>query len=251
MRILSLSPSSTEILYALGAEKEIIGVTHVCDYPHDAQYKPQFGSWLHTQPERLREANPDVIVTTTFFPKELEDLRDSHHLLHLQPKGLAGVYESIHQLGEISGRTEAARKLIDQMQREFEKLRAAAPPKRLHVYCEEWPNPPMIAGNWIPEIVELVGGTPIGGVHHEPSSAVSVDAVRAADPDLMIFHWCSKNDVQELESVRQREGWANFRAIQANALVRIPNSLLNRPGPRLVEGAKHIQGALLQYQHLH
>lgn len=250
MRILSLSPSSTEILYALGAEKDIIGVTHLCDYPQEAKYKPQFGSWLHTQPERLLETNPDVIVTTTFFPKELERLRASHKLLHLQPKGLAGVYETIHQLGEMSGRSEAARTLIDSLQRQFEKLRALAPQKRLQVYCEEWPNPPMIAGNWIPEIVELVGGAPIGGVHQEPSTAVHVDALQSADPDLMLFHWCSKEDPQEFESVRQRKGWSEFRAVQAGALVRIPNSLLNRPGPRLVEGAKHIQRALLQHQHL-
>ena len=251
MRILSLSPSSTEILYALGAEKELVGVTHLCDYPQAAQYKPQFGSWLHTQPERLAQANPDVIVTTTFFPKELESLRATHTLLHLQPKGLAGVFETIHQLGEVSGRTENARTLIDSMQRQFEKLRAAAPQKKLRVYCEEWPNPPMIAGNWVPEIVELVGGMPIGGVHHEPSTTVQVDALRAADPDLMIFHWCSKDDIHELESVRQRKGWSEFRAVQTDALVRIPNSLLNRPGPRLVEGAKHLQNALLQHQHLH
>ena len=248
MRILSLSPSSTEILYALGAGDDIIGVTHVCDYPTEAQWKPQFGSWLHNQPERLRAAEPDVIITTTYFPKELESLKHSHTLLHLEPKGLAGVFESIHNIGEVCGRTQAARDLVDSMQRNFEQLRAAAPSQRLHVYCEEWPSPPMIAGNWVPEIVDLVGGKPVGGVHNQPSSPIHVDALHEADPDIMLFHWCSQNDPKELGEVRARAGWSELRAVQTHALVRIPNSLLNRPGPRLVEGAQHIQRALLQYQ---
>ncbi len=250
MRILSLSPSSTEILFALGAGDELVGVTHLCDFPEAASRKPQFGSWLHNQPERITATNPDLIVTTTFFPPELEMLRTTHDVLHLHPRGLGGVLESIQQLGEATGRGDAARKLVESMQKKFERIRANAPPKRLHVYCEEWPKPPMIAGNWIPELVELAGGIPVGGVHSRPSTAVDVDALRAADPDLMIFHWCSITDPHELDTVRQRPGWDTFRAIQVDALVRIPNSLLNRPGPRLVEGVEQLQKSLLQYQHL-
>lgn len=250
MRILSLSPSSTEILFALGAGEDIIGVTHVCDYPEAATRKPQFGSWLHNQPERIAAEKPDVIVTTSFFPPELEALRTSHSILHLNPRGLGGVFESIHQLGEVTGRSDTARQLVDSMQRSFERIRAAGPARRLHVYCEEWATPPMIAGNWIPEIVELAGGKPVGGIHTNPSTAVSVDALHAADPDVMIFHWCSMSDPNELDAVRQRPGWDTFRAVQVDALVRIPNSLLNRPGPRLVLGAELLQKALLQHQHV-
>lgn len=251
MRILSLSPSSTEILFALGAADDIVGVTHVCDYPEAAKYKPQFGSWLHNDVDRLMAVQPDAIVTTTFLPLELETLRATNQLLHLQPHGLAGVFETIHQLGDLTGRTEAARELVHAMQRSFEQIRAAAPTRRLSVYCEEWPHPPMIAGNWVPEIVELAGGNPVGGVHVNPSTPVDVDALHAANPDVMLFHWCSMEDPGELDSIRQRKGWDAFRAVHGNALVRIPNSVLNRPGPRLVEGARHVQQALLRYQHMH
>ncbi len=250
MRILSLSPSSTEILFALGAAEDIIGVTHLCDFPEAATRKPQFGSWLHNQPERLAAEKPDVIVTTTFFPPELEALQSHHEILHLTPRGLGGVFESIQQLGEVTGRTDAARDLVATMQRALEAVRAAAPDRRLRVYCEEWATPPMIAGNWVPELVALAGGEPVGGIHTNPSTAVNVDALHAADPDLMIFHWCSMGDPNELDTVRQRAGWDNFRAVQVDALVRIPNSLLNRPGPRLVQGAELLQKAFQHYKHL-
>lgn len=251
MRILSLSPSSTEILYAIGAEDDIIGVTHLCDYPEPAKYKPQFGTWVHTDPERLLAERPDLIITTASLPPELAELRKSRTLVHLQPRGLAGVLETIHQLGEYTGRSEASRNVVDAMQRAFEKVRAAAPTKRLTVYCEETPDPPTIAGNWVPEIIELAGGHPIGGNHTHPSTPIHVDALHAANPDIMLFSWCGIEQPKNIETIREREGWDHLRAVHSNALVSIPQSLLHRAGPRLVEGAQQVQAALVQYQHMH
>jgi len=251
MRIVSLSPSSTEVLFAIGAGNEVVAVTHLCDYPLEAQRRERLGSWLHTQPDRLAQLKPDLTVTTTFLPPELKANLDVGELLHLQPRGLGGVFESIIQLGEATGRTQTARELVQNMHRQLETLRASAPAHRLTVYCEEWPDPPMIAGNWVPELVELAGAMPVGGVHVNPSTAVNLDALRAADPDVMVFHWCSAAQAEaDVDRVRQRQAWQDFRAVKTNALVPIPNSLLNRPGPRLVDGARALQAAFQRYQRL-
>ncbi len=251
MRIVSLSPSSTEIAFAIGAGEDLVAVTHLCDYPSDADRVERVGTWLHTDPNRLLDLRPDLIITTTVLPEELQQhsaLRE--RTLHLQPTGLGSVFESILELGRTVGRQTAAEEVVRNMHQSFESIQDAQPLHRLHVYCEEWASPPMAAGNWVPEIVQIAGGRPIGGVHTNPSAPTDVDALRSADPDVMIFHWCSPQERHDPERIRQRPGWGKFRAVQAGALAFIPNSLLNRPGPRLVDGASALQAALQRFQRM-
>lgn len=249
MRIVSLSPSSTEIAFALGAGEDVIAVTHLCDYPFAAQRRARVGSWVHTDPEQLTRLRPDIILTTNYVPEELRSHDAlSQRVLTLEPSSLASVLESILEVGWHLGRYTAAEELVGEMQKSLEVLRSSQPVHQLRVYCEERPDPPTRAGYWVPEIVELAGGIPIGGVHANPSSPVQVDALRAEDPDLMVFHWCNPGESHDPQQVAQRPGWEDFRAVRSQAFAFIPHDILNRPGPRLVDGARALQGILHAHQ---
>lgn len=248
MRIISLSPSSTEILFALGAGDEVIGVTQHCDYPTEAFRRQRLGSWLHAQPSAIDALQPDIIVTTTYLPSELRTYVGRGDVLHLEPTNLASVLESILTLGRAIGRYQAAENLVGTMQRQLEDIRRTAPVQHLLVYCETWPTPPTQAGNWVPELVAIAGGKPIGGVHAYPSAPIAVDALQSADPDLLVFHWCKPDEVFDIERIRNRPGWEHVRAVQEDAYAYLPESFLNRPGPRLVDGVRKLQELFIQHQ---
>jgi iron complex transport system substrate-binding protein len=248
MRIVSLSPSSTEILFAIGAGDEVVGVTYHCDYPAKALQRQRLGSWLHAQPKAIDALAPDFIITTTFRPEELRTYSGRGEVIHLEPTGLSSVLETILLLGRVTGRYQAAELLVQTMHQEFENIRASAPVNKIKVYCETWPSPPMHAGNWVPELIEIAGGTAVGGSHASPSSLVSVDALHNADPDLMVFHWCDQEKPFDIEQIRSRSGWSKLRALQANAYEYLPENLLNRPGPRLVDGVRQLHTIIRKHQ---
>ena len=154
-------------------------------------------------------------------------------------------------LGRAIGRTQAAEQLVRTLQGQLEDVRNHAPAHRLCVYCETWPSPPLLAGNWVPEIIDIAGGRPVGGVHANPGAPLTVDALTAADPDLLVFHWCNQDERFDINRISERPGWANVRALQTRAYAYLPGNLLNRPGPRVVDGARQLQALLFQHQRVH
>lgn len=249
MRIISLSPSSTEILFAIGAGADVVGVTQDCNFPAEARRRNQLGSGLQAQPSVIEALHPDLIVSTSYLPEELRLYAGPGEVLYLEPTSLGSVLETILLVGRAVGRYQNAETLVQAMQRDFEEIRTHAPQTKLRVYCEAWPDPPMQARNWIPELVEIAGGFPIGELNAQPSQPVTVDALQSADPDVLVFHWCNPDNHRNPEYLGQRLGWANLRALQTNACAYLPDNLLNRPGPRLVEGARQLQTVLVAHQH--
>ncbi|MEK7640189.1 MAG: ABC transporter substrate-binding protein [Patescibacteria group bacterium] len=248
MRIISLSPSSTEILFAIGAGDDVVGVTQNCDYPADALRRQRFGTWLHAQPATIDSVQPDLIVTTSFNPEGLRTYTGHGEVLHLEPTSLSSVLESILILGRAVGRYQAAEALVFTMQEQLEDIRNHAPAQQLLVYCEMWPNPPTQAGQWVPELVSIAGGKMIRGQHEQSSTPMAVDEIQAADPDFLVFHWCNRDELFDAERIRNRPGWLNVRALQENAYAYLPENYLNRPGPRLIDGARQLQAAFKAHQ---
>lgn len=244
MRLLSLAPSNTEILFALGLGEAIIGVTHLCDWPSEAKTKPKVGAWTETEPEKIVALKPDLIFTSTFLPKPLENWNGPGKVVHVAPTTLAGVYESIRTIGRATNTTDRANDIVTTMQRDFDAIRTNAPRERQRVYMEEWPQPPMASGNWVPELVEIAGGTPLVSKTGVPSSVFDVSKLITADPDCMIFHWCGFGKRFDAKRVTERPGWSEIRAIREGYLFAIDDSFLNRLGPRLVEGAREVQRIL-------
>src|SRR3989344_8466791 len=112
MRLLSLAPSNTEILYALGLGDDIIGVTAYCDYPPGAKKKPKVGSWITTQPEKIKDLKPDLIFTSYFLPEILKNWEGPGEVIHVVPKTIKDIYKSIKILGKVTKRIRNSEKII-------------------------------------------------------------------------------------------------------------------------------------------
>lgn len=275
MRILSLAPSNTEILFALGLGKNIIGVTSYCDYPEEAKRKPKVGSWITTNPERIKELSPDFIFTSYFLPPVFENWQGPGKVIHVAPKTLNEVFESILLLGRYTNCIKKAEDLVQKMKTSFAQLQTPNLPylpNHPNVYMEEWParlvfgesvagrpeptsaskkssktGGAFVSGNWVPELVEIAGGTPIIAKTGKPSFDYKFTSLISSDPDIMIFHHCGFGTRFDKDMIRKRPGWNNLKAVKEDKVFVIDDSLLNRPGPRLVKGAKKIQEILQRY----
>lgn len=242
MRIVSLAPSNTEILYALGAEDDVVAVTQLCLHPKEALQKVRIGSWTKTRPEEIAGLSPDLILTSIYLPPELRDYDGPGSLLHVDPKDLEGVFDSIITIGKAVGRERQAGDLFAALQQDFPSQKPRT--ERPRVYSEEWPSPPMVSGNWVPDLLRLADSIPLG-VAGQPSRTVSFEEVETFDPDIILLHWCGYGNRDVRRLFMERPGsWKNLRAAREGRVVVIEDSLLNTPGPRLTEGFRHISSLL-------
>ncbi|MEW6035074.1 MAG: cobalamin-binding protein [Candidatus Micrarchaeota archaeon] len=242
MRIVSLAPSNTEILFALGAGSDIVGRTAFCDYPPEALSVRKVGDWVEPDIERIRALEPDVILTSTVVQEKLAAKlrKEGLPVEHLSPTNLEGVFRSIYKLGQITGRLGEADALVQGMLLSFSELEAGAaavsrPPR---LYIEEWHAPPFVSGNWVPELAEIAGADYSLSEAGRLSREVSEEEVRRYDPELIILSICGVRLGPEV--VLSREGWKGVSAIRAREVHVMDDSLLNRPGPRLVEGCRQL-----------
>lgn len=237
MRIISLAPSNTEILYALECSDEIVAVTRFCDYPEEAKLKPKVGGWIDIDDKLVEKYMPDVIMTSTFVQDKIVSRFKGKgiKIFHSDPKTLEQVYESIISIGELVDKKEKALEIVAKMKKEFSEI--SKPKEKIRVYCEEWHKPPTISGNWVPKIIEFSGGTslcPEGKV----SYPLTLQEVEKFNPDLIILSLCGFGEKAKTEIISLREDWHILKAVKENKIFAIDDSLLNRPGPRLVEGAR-------------
>jgi iron complex transport system substrate-binding protein len=228
MKIWSLLPSATEILFALGLDDQITGVTHECDYPPKANAKPRVtfshvdssrtsgeidrqvterfraGRQLYgIEEDQLRKNPPNLIVTQDLCPVcavspsdfagHMEAAGCRAQVVTLNPKRLADVLDDVRRLGEATGRVDAAAKLqaalFERMQLVREALGPAA--ERPRILCLEWLDPPMPAGHWVPDIVQWAGGDDCGVVSPgEPARKVAWEELLGVDPDVVVLMPC-------------------------------------------------------------
>lgn len=235
MRVVSLSPSVTEVLFAIGAQDEIVGVTEYCDTPVAAQSLPVMGGWKNSDVSRVVAQKPDIVFTSSIVQNKIHnDLKKQNvNVVHLDPKTVHEVFESFIVIGNHVNRTEEAQKLVDKCKTELNSINPSN--KKVRVYCEEWPM--MVSCNWVPEMIALAGGKGLGTMG-QISHTVSFDDVKTFDPDCIVVSWCGFGTNVSKDKITTRDGWSGLRAVQNKKVFVVDDSLLNRPGPRLVEGVK-------------
>ena len=234
-RVVSLAPSATATLDAMGAASALVGVTTHCDAD-----RPVVGGWLNPDYERVAEIGPDLVCTCDDLQADVRDeLRErGHEVCHVAPTTLDDVPDSFETLGVAVGRPDAGRRLAARARERLDRVRERVPDAadvddRPVVYCEEWSDPPMAAGNWVPEAVEAAGGRYPFVAPGERSREVDESEVVAADPDRVVLHVCGRGTRVDPDAVRQRWG--------LDAPVRVvDDSLLNQPSPRLVRGVERL-----------
>lgn len=236
-RLVSLAPSATATVAALDAADRLVGVTDHCA----VESAPALGGWLNPDLDLLDALDPDLVLTTDALTA---DVRDAVRLrgypsFHHEPTTLDDVIEGFAALGEAIELGDAGRELEYAARDRIERVRRATPDEpesRPTVYCEEWPDPPMSAGNWVPEAVEAAGGRyPFGGPG-ERSTPVAGSAVTAAAPEHVFVHHCG---LGESAVVDLRSRWGLDATVHV-----LDDSLLNQPSPRLLEGVERMAEAL-------
>ena len=232
-RIVSLAPSATATLTALGVDDRVVGVTAHCDLD-----RPVVGGWLNPDYDRLADLAPDLVYTSDSLQEEIRDeLRDrGYAIYHHEPSRLDDVLAGFESLAEAAGCPEAG---VDLRADAEERLAAVdervdraldAGHERPIVYCEEWSDPPMAAGNWVPDAVVAAGGRYPFVDPGDRSQAVDYETVADAAPDHAVLHICGTGDQVPASRLADR-GWE----LEASVHV-VDDSLINQPSPRLIDG---------------
>ena len=233
MRIVSLLPSSTEILFALGLGDSVVGVTHECDFPADARTKnvvvrsvlpenlsaaeidravsdfnSRGESIYHVDAGALRELAPDLIITQDLchvcaaspgdLKAALETLPRQPRVLSLNPHSLGDVWDDIRAVGAETDRMFEADMLVKQRRSQVERIareahRITSAGARPRVACLEWLDPFYNAGHWVPEMVAAAGGTELLSRAGEPSARIAWEELFAAQPDVIFIMPCGYN----------------------------------------------------------
>jgi len=233
MRVVSLAPSATNVVTALDAADRLVGRTTHCSA--DA---PAVGGWLNPDYDAVADRDPDVVLTSDGLQADIrDDLRERGlDVHHAEPATLDDVLASFAAIGAAVGLPERGEALEADCRARVEAVRERAPADPPVVYCEEWADPPMAAGNWVPDAVEAAGGrypfVPAG----ERSREVDPGAVRDADPDHAVVHICGTGEQTDADPAAR---WGLHAAVHV-----VDDSLLNQPSPRLVDGIEHLADLL-------
>jgi len=247
-RIVSLAPSNTEILFAVGAGSKVVGVTDYCDYPYnfsawiEAGNLTSIGGFWNPPVEPIIDLEPDLVLATSASEEAANTLRNmGYNVLILDPKSINGILKDIMLVGRATNNDVEAAILIRAMRERIDNIikKVAGATSKPKVYCEIWNDPLMSAGpgTWIHELINLAGGINIFENATLQWPIVSSEAVIKQNPDIMIYphshgverFWGSFDDV------KARPGWDKISAVQNDRLYEIDADIIARPGPRIVE----------------
>jgi iron complex transport system substrate-binding protein len=254
-RYISLAPSTTEILFALGLDEEIVGVSSYCNYPPWAKLKTKIGDFSHPNIEQIAFLKPDYIFCTGLEQASvvLELKRLNFKVYVADPQNIAQLFDTINDIGKLTARINEAEKLINKMRSDIEKISAKVkliqPQDRVRVFIEIWHDPLMSAGkgSFIDELIKLAGGINIASDISRPYSNFSPERVVGLDPQCIIMTYMDKE--APLKLLEGRFGWKNIDALKNKRLFNdIDPNILLRPGPRITEGLIEIYKRLYPKQ---
>ncbi|UCF80785.1 MAG: cobalamin-binding protein [Acidobacteriota bacterium] len=242
-RIVSLAPSHTEILFALGLEQRIVGVTDHCDYPLAARLQAKVGGWLAVESEKVAALRPDLVLTASSLQDKIaESLKKlGLRVERFNPVLFEEVCDTVLDVGGLTGRQADAYRVVKAMRSHIRRLRESrtnGKPK-LRVYVEEWSEPPTASGNWVSDLALACGAQPFlkSG---EASRPVEIEELKKFDPEVIVLSWCGYGERMNPAEVYVREGWQDLRACSEGNVFVVHDSLLTRPGPRLSQGAQRL-----------
>lgn len=246
-RIISLAPSHTEILYSLGLDDKIVGVTTYCDYPEEAKSKEKVGDAMAVNVERVIELNPDLVIQYGPGNEDTNNkIKDAGiPILSYEPESIDEVIELINEIGKITGTGRAATILTTDMMAKRDyiitKVQNVEKPK---VFYEIWNEPLMAAGpgSFIDELINLAGGENIANDAKGEYPEFELEQLIERNPDVYL----SSKDFEEktIESIKSREGYDSINAIKNDRVYLLEPNITSRPGPRIVEGLELIAKAI-------
>ncbi|MHB8240823.1 MAG: cobalamin-binding protein [Solirubrobacteraceae bacterium] len=271
MRIVSLVPHATELLFALGAGPDVVAVTHECDYPLEALALPRVtrdvlpgglsaaeidaavrertleGQAIYElDRDALAALEPDLIVTQALCPvcavsyeevaKIARKLPSKPRVIALDPKTLGETLGDVRTVAQATDRRDEGVELVGQAAARVDRVKLAVRgAERPRVVALEWLDPVFVAGHWTPQLIELAGGTDVLGLPGEPSETVSWDAVAAAEPEIVVVMPCGYDAPRAHAEAMSYAG--ELSKLSARRIVAVnASAYFSRPGPRVVDG---------------
>ena len=240
-RIISLAPSTTEILFAIGLRQEIAGVTNFCDYPEDVSTRPRIGGFVNPDVEKIVSLKPDLIIAIPDGNRweTIQRLSDLGFPVYtVDPKGFDGVIRTIRNMGEIIGKEEESRALIRRMVERKEKIVTLTRPLPRPAVFFQVGDAPVITvgkGTLANDLIRLAGGRSIS--ENEPLSypPYGTETILSKAPEIIIFS-SMDNRKNHSDLIRKWQTWKSIPAVKSNSIYAIDSNLVDRPAPRIVEG---------------
>lgn len=282
MRVVTLLPSATEIVSALGLEP--VGVTHECDYPPGVESKPtvvrsridddvssseidaavasaeRAGGVYEIDLDALARADPDLVVTQgicevcavdhVLVEEAVSDLGLDCEVLTIDPHTLSDVFADVRRVGEAVGREQRAEDLLEDLRARVAAVRETAgeADHRPRVAVFDWMDPVMVAGHWMPELVEYAGGRYDLAEPGAPARPREWSEIRGYDPEVIVIAPCGFGLDQteaHVDELAGREGWIDLAAVENGRVFLLDgHHYANRPGPRLVDTLEYLAGVV-------
>ena len=280
MRVVSLLPSATELCYALGVEP--VGVSHECDYPPAARDQPAVidsrvdadassteideqvleavdsGGVYELDRARLAALDPDIVlsqgicdvcaVDDSAVRAAVDELGLDASVVATNPHSLGDLLADIERIGVMLDRVDAAKRLRDELQVRIDHVEATTPADGPSVAVLDWLDPVMVAGHWVPGMVDLAGGTYGLAESGDRSTPREWAAIREYDPDVLVAAPCGfalDQTADNVADLTDRDGWADLQAVENDRVYAMDgHHYVNRPGPRLVETLEYLAGLL-------
>jgi len=243
-RVVSLAPSITEMLFALGLDEQIVGVTEFCDFPVAAKAKSKVG---YTNPnlESLVALRPELIVAPREFHRanvlaKLEELKIP--VLLLEANSVENIFSHIHTLGRIFDRSTEAHAMTAAMRSRMAEIISRTehlPRTRVLYVINSRPLITVGPGSYIHQMIGLAGGINIASGATAPYPRLTMETVLKEDPEVLIFPMGSVETVPRREQEEWRR-WTTLTAVQQNRLREVSANALNRPGPRVMDGLEEL-----------
>jgi len=240
-KIISVSPAITEILFALGLEEEIIGVSNYCDYPQQATTKEKMGGFENPNLELIAASEPDLVFVSAGVQEEvigkLEQLNIK--VVALDADTIEEVLENIILAGIFTGKDKEAQELTADLKARMaevtSKVKDRPKPK---VFYEVWDEPLMSAGSssFIHNIIETAGGINVAADNSKRYYTYSIEKLLEVDPDFYFINTHSHTP----QDIKKRAGYQALKAVQNNKVFTLEDNLISRAGPRVIDGLEQM-----------
>lgn len=244
-RVVSLQPSATTIIAALGLIDRVVACTRYClDVCPEASGKIIVEDSWTAQAPQIIAAQPDLVIASVPYQLEAvgQILKAGIRFLGLAPRTLHDVFTDITSIAGLLGASERGNQLVAVMRADIEDVRQTAShaTDRPRIFCEEWGKPIIASQPWVAELIEAAGGEFIG----TPGKQITAEEISAAAPDVIIAAWCGAGDRVPLEKIVMQRAWLQLPAVRTGRVYCLRDEFLNTPGPTLLQGLHALAHAI-------
>jgi len=247
-RIVSHVPSITETLFALGLGERVVGVSDYCDYPEEAKSKDSVGNYFNPSIESIVALEPDLVLTDGHSDsiKQLDELEPPITYIVIDPKDIDGIFKDLELLGKVTGTERRAEKLIRDMQDSIAHIIAlveGAPPVRvLYIIDATDPTLPWTAGpgSFVDWLITMAGGENIAAEAQGAWVQFSIEQIVSSDPEIIILPAKHGTAFTSPETLKGNPAWREITAVKQGRIRIIDGDLVDRSGPRIVQGLEEM-----------